>query len=324
MYDTAFRNLSDRELHCFCHSSNWEQLSPEARLQVCQELHNRYADEHHMERCEVTAEPMRGTLFGEYDPSSGSIHLNQSVLEDGTIVTQNGEHRAYEGSNAETIDTLFHETSHAYDDQLAQAAENHLEGAQANTELLNDAQLRNLDVDLTRASNSIYITKNEDMYRVQDCEKRAFEAGESETRHVMDDAVRVLGRDEQYETYQQNLELNAGYNESLDNLKAAYHDNDIAQTLNEQTKAMYYGDTGVEDGNQPSGTPQSRAAVNEALQATPMGQAISIMDAHAEHYQADSDSAVSQSHEQESGVQSDGSVSASDTSAQADDDCDTL
>ena len=62
--DTEYSNLSDNDLHAKCHFDNWKNLDLDHRVAVLQELHNREADAHHMERCKVVPENMKGTLMG--------------------------------------------------------------------------------------------------------------------------------------------------------------------------------------------------------------------------------------------------------------------
>lgn len=315
MTDTQYRDLSREQLNDLFHSENWDHLSADERLAACQEMHNRYADEHQMERSQVVVQDMQGTNFGAYNPQSRCIELNRSVMETGQIVTADGERIAYSGSNAETLDTLFHESSHAYDHQLGEAVELQQAGEEYNNGIVTDAESRGIDVDLARASDTIYISpsQNPDLYRVQDCEKRAYETGENETAKVFEDSSSRLGEDSGYRDYRERLELNDSYDSSLDNLKEAYRDDNIDQTLNEQTKNLYFNDSNTEDA---SGTNASRSAISSELRQTYGGLECARNNAYgyeAEHYQGNSNLNV---HAKESAESADsGSIHSSGSSS---------
>ena len=287
MFDTRYSQLSREDLSNLFHSSKWNELTPDQRLDACQEAHNRYADEHHMQRCEVTKADMRGT-YGTYNRDSHSITLSESVLKDGEITEKDGTRTACKGSNAEMVNTVFHETSHAYDHQLSNAVAAQQKGEEYNEELIADAEANGVDIDLSRANDSIYIRSavDKDLYNIQDCEKRANETGNKETAKVFDSATAKLGEDASYKAYNSNLEERDSYAKSLSSARTRYNDENIDRTLNEQTKSLYYNDKSQQDA---SGTHQSRTAVQAALSRTQGGKQAALNNVRGnshQHYQA--------------------------------------
>ena len=292
MYDTIYANHTNEQMSCLFHSSNWSRLSADEKLAACQEMHNRYADEHGMQRCQLEPKDMNGAEYGAFNPSTSRIELNRSILETGNIVTENGQLIPVPGSNDENLNTVYHESSHAYDMQLKEAAEARIAAesenqngeastteASYNEAILRDAQARNIDVDLARASDSIYISPSSNTlvnnaYVVQDCERRANATGETETDKVFSTANARLGTDAQYTAYRENQAMRSNYDNALSSLKEVTKDENFDKTLNEQTTRLYYNDQ-----EKPvHGTPESRAFAASLVKSTPGGQRAALLN----------------------------------------------
>ena len=311
MYDTQYRDLSDEQMSCMFHSRFWNGFPADIKLAACQEMHNRFADEHHMQRCLVKVAPMEGTLYGYFD-GVGSIYVNQSVLENGVTVNADGTLRTAPGSNAETLNTLFHESSHAYDHQLSEAVLVAQDGKTVNVEIIKDAQDRGLDIDLVRASDAVYIPGvpgngawDDDLYRVQDCEKRAFQTGEDETAAFMEKACKKLGPDPEYNAYAVNLQHNNSYEKAFGNLKTIYGIDNVEQVLNEETKAFYYGEPSrlssmstAETSAEKSDEEIAGERINAKLSKTVAGQSLAFNASNrAQHFSSKIGESYSNSHE---------------------------
>ncbi len=296
MIYTQYHNASDNELADLFHSSNWNNLSHDEKLAACQEVANRDALAHGMTPVEVEPSNLRCTQFGYYSSSDGKIHTNESVLNNGTILCANGEEIAYAGSNAETLNTIFHENSHAYDAQLSQAISDKQNGFSYNSAIIEDAESRGIDIDLARASDTIYVPfeQNTDAYRVQYCEKRAYENGEKNTAEFFEKSEAHLGRDEEYAAYTERLEDADSYYSALNNLKTVYGDDSFDKTMNEQTKDIFFADH-REDSVFQYGTSDSRQDIRSMLDGTHGARLVSFYESNNitnEHYsEARADSA---------------------------------
>lgn len=291
MIHTRYENLNNNELADLFHSSNWSKLSSDDRLAACQEVANRDALAHGMTPCEVVPSGYTGTLFGEYDPSDGKIHVNESVLNNGTIIDGKGNEIAYPGSAAETLNTVFHENSHAYDAQLAEAVSDKQNGFDYNSEIIADAEKRGIDIDTLRASDTVYISSgsNPDAYRVQDSEKRAYDNGDKKTAEMLSGAEARLGKDEEFAAYTERLEDQDSYKTSLENLKTVYNDENFDKTMNEQTKDIFFSDH-KEDKDFQYGTPESRNGARTMLESTPGARLVDFnenLGITNEHYTGD-------------------------------------
>lgn len=81
----------------------WQNLSPQERLNVMQKVENSVAEIAHRPSCEVKGESLGMGHLGYYNPNNNTITLNMDYL-DGS---------SYE-SYKEMLDTIIHEGRHAY------------------------------------------------------------------------------------------------------------------------------------------------------------------------------------------------------------------
>ena len=320
MIHTQYEQLSDEQLADLFHSSNWNQMNGSQRLAACQEVANRDALAHGMEPREVVADDLRGLDFGAYDPADGKIHLNSHVLEHGTVMDEKGNETLYAGSNAETLDTVFHENRHAYDAQLAQAVEDKQQGLTYNQAIIDDAQARGLDIDSIRAGDSVYVTPgaNHDVYRVQSSERAAYEAGENGTRGFFESSQGRLGADPGFSAYTDRLENGSDtYAEAMSNLSTTYNDSDFDKTLDEQAQDIYFSEHKTDD-QFTYGTPQSRAAARGIVQNTNGAQLAQLRENYGvtnEHYHGTSAAASTSAASSNTGEMETGAASASNIQA---------
>ena len=268
MIHTKYESLTDEQLADLFHSSNWNNnMTPDDRLAACQEVVNRDALSQGMVPCEVVATDMRGNDFGVY--TNGTIEVNSHILSSGQIMDEDGNMTAFPGSNAETLNTLYHENRHAYDAQLSEAIEDKMAGNAYNHTIIEDAEARGLDIDQIRASDSIYVqsTDGYDLYRVQNSEREAFKAGEEGCAKMFEGSQSRLGADAEYQAYTDRLAAEDGYNEAMANLKEVYKDDHFDKTLDEQAKNLYFSDH-KKDSEFEHGTPESRSAAKNIVENT--------------------------------------------------------
>lgn len=268
MIHTKYESLTDEQLADLFHSSNWNNnMSPDDRLAACQEVVNRDALSQGMVPCEVVATDMRGNDFGVFTGST--IEVNGHILSSGQIMDEDGNLTAFPGSNAETLNTLYHENRHAYDAQLSAAIEDKMAGNAYNHSIIEDAEARGLDIDQIRASDSIYVqsTDGYDLYRVQNSEREAYKAGEEGCAKMFEGSQSRLGADAEYQAYSDRLAAEDGYNEAMANLKDVYKDENFDKTLDEQAKNLYFSDH-KKDSEFEHGTPESRGAAKNIVENT--------------------------------------------------------
>lgn len=80
----------------------WQNLSPQERLNAMQTLENSVAEIAHRPSCEVRTKSMGTGRMGYYDPKDNTITINTDYL--------NSDYECYR----ETLDTVIHEGRHAY------------------------------------------------------------------------------------------------------------------------------------------------------------------------------------------------------------------
>lgn len=82
---------------------NWQQLSPEERMEALQNFENEVAAIEHREALPVYEEPMQEGLLGYFTEADYSLHLNQDLVE-------SNDYEVY----AKMMETFVHEGRHAY------------------------------------------------------------------------------------------------------------------------------------------------------------------------------------------------------------------
>ena len=263
MLHTRYEAATEEDLQDLFHSAHWDAMTPAERLDACQEVANRDAASMGMEPVEVVSRPMTGAQYGAYDPNTRQLAINSHVLEEGQLVNRDGQAITAPGANAETLDTVFHENSHAYDQQLREAVEAQQDGLPCNQEIIAHAQANHIDIDTLRASDTLYIPDG-CSYDLQYCEAKAFNAGETKTADCFASSTSRLGEDAAYTAYRDNLALRGGFHESLSEMRDVYQDANFDKTLNEQISSRYYAD-GRQDGDFTYGNPASRQAANSII-----------------------------------------------------------
>ena len=199
-------------------SDNWYSLTLTQKLELCREIENNYASEHHVRPCYVTCDYMEGTTYGYQ--SNSTIVLNQYILEDGRIhaflrdqdknIIMDNYGQPIEtsqevpASNWATLETLYHEGTHGI-----QEAENR--------------------------SAYTYIEPNTDysLYRIQGDEREAFENGQQRTIAAIRAYELETGTtDPNTKTYLLSVEEN-NYEQYRNDAAFRFNDPEIENTLDQ-------------------------------------------------------------------------------------------
>ncbi len=222
--ETAYNDLSQNQLTGLFASENWSKLSPDQKIDACQEVENRFAAEHGVRPCTVVSQDINGATYGWQ--SGDTITLNSHMLENGTFQTTfidaNGNSQtrsvAVDAPGWNTLDTVFHEGTHGIQEQQGRMPDTYID----------------------------YKTDS-DLYRIQSCEKEAFQAGQENTLNAIANYERESGkldpdRDEYVMSVTQDSFTSA-------NMRAAFNYNDpnIENTLNQ---VIYDRDHNIDRPNQ--------------------------------------------------------------------------
>lgn len=208
-YNTIYSSLDPTTLRSLFSSERWNGLSGEQKLDACQEVENRLAAERGTEPREVKCSEIEGCTYGyQY---GDTIELNSRLLNDGifqvTYKDFNGDIQtrtvSVDSPSWEVFDTVNHEDMHGYWEDLGIMPETYIQ-----------------------------FDSDSNLYRIQGCEKSAFEAGERNTLAAIREVESALGiKDPDAQTYIEK-HSESSFQESLDNAKLLYNDNDIENTLN--------------------------------------------------------------------------------------------
>lgn len=208
-YNTIYNDLDNTTLHSLFSSENWNKMNGEQRLGACQEVENRLAAERGTEPREVICSEMEGCTYGyQY---GNTIELNSSLLNDGVFHV---EYKDFDGNTQmrtvpvnspswEVFDTVNHEDMHGYWEDMGIMPETYIQ----------------FDTDAN-------------LYRIQGCEKSAFEAGERNTFAAIKDIEESLGIKDPEALVYLDAHSENSFQESLEEAKLLYNDNDIEDTLN--------------------------------------------------------------------------------------------
>lgn len=207
---TRYANLTDQELNMVFSTGYWERpdMGFEERLEACQELEMRLADRDGTIPRTVIGEDMPNRAYGYQQ--GGIIALNAHVLRDGTFRPSYDEQRMAQADpipvlapNWMIYDTVCHEHQHCVQ---------HDEG---------------------RSQGSAYIEPSSEysLYRIQPCEREAFEAGERGTSRALADVRKVTGvKDPNQEDYYV-VNSTYTYKDALRQAQEHYQDPDIQQAV---------------------------------------------------------------------------------------------
>ena len=207
MINTGFEHLSDiRFNHLFC-DEEWIALSPRGRLNACQELENRLAEERGTRPRTVSEEPMEGGVYG--------YQFRDRIVMNSHLLTDCGFHVTDEETGQETVigvdvagwqvyDTVCHEDTHGMQQD---------EGR------------------IQTARSYINYDTNPLLYRLQPSEREAFDRGMDKTREAMLEQQKVYGGlEEEIETYELVNQEN-DYESTLREAQSRYGEN-IQDELN--------------------------------------------------------------------------------------------
>ena len=205
---SQLQQMSESQFSTLFYSGNWAQLTNDTKLSMCQELENRLSARDHVEPRSVVPEQMNGACYGYQQGSR--IAVNVDMLNDGVFrTTYTDEHgnrvtteHAVQAASWNVYDTIVHEHTHG------------------------------VSLDRDQAPYT-YITSetDHDLYRIQDEERLAYEAGNKATLEAIDRAEVALSRAEpEKAAYLESINAES-YEECLENARLAYNDPDIDKTL---------------------------------------------------------------------------------------------
>lgn len=215
---TRYAELGDTQLLGLFSTGQWGKLSFSEKLDACQEVENRYAAAHNCEPCTVRAEPMTGATFGYQN--NHSICLNEGVVRDGVFLTEDVDENGatvlvpvdVRASNWQTLETVFHEGTHGIQESRGQMPGTYF------------------------GPESDY-----DIYRIQPCEKEAFQAGQENTLRAIAAVQAAEGKQDQNAADYLAAVKAASYEASLEAAARNYGDENIDVTLETLIQHREYG-----------------------------------------------------------------------------------
>lgn len=264
-YPTRYASLSDSELKLVFSTENWArpEMSPQEKLEACQEVENRLAQADGTTPRAVISENMSGAACGYQ--AGPVIALNSNVLDAGVFKVEYLDEQGntqvqlmpVAAPNWTTYDTVCHEHQHC------------------------------VQIDQGRSQGQAYIdpSADYDLYRLQPDEREAFDMGISRTQSTLQHIEGVLEREDQNkEEYLASIQADS-YESALERAQMHYQDEYIQQTVD----SVIYD---YRDGVSRSYNTQSEIGVLQALEWSPT-QEVSMSS-----IQYDSESAA----QQESGL----------------------
>lgn len=222
-YPTKYASLDSACLQCLFASDNWRNhMSCQDRLQACQEVENRLAQERGTLPRAVVPRPMDGKTYGFQ--SGACIVMNEHMLRDNAFyISYRDENGADVTAKVEidavswqTLDTVYHEDWH---------------GAQQD---MNSPTLMREYIDPTFSGDY-------DLYRIQGCEKEAFAVGNDRTLDALRSVQARTGQcDPEQAAYLAAIRAES-FDEALARAEAKYDGADIEQTLAQVGEDRYSG-----------------------------------------------------------------------------------
>ena len=206
---TGYENYSRAQLHSFFSSDKWKTLDLNTKINVCQEIENRYAHENGVNPCVIRHESMNGSTYGYQ--FGNTITLNTNLLRDGIFVTQfkdsNGITQTVQtqaiAPSWNTLDTVYHEGTHGIQTAKGQIPHTY-----------------------------IHPSTDRDLYRIQAIEKEAYAMGQSKTLEAISEVEQYSGiTDTDKKEYIEYVRMDS-FNAALQDSIVHYNDTNIEQTLN--------------------------------------------------------------------------------------------
>ena len=242
---TGYEHLTQPQLYCLFSSGEWPRLYFSERINVCQEVENRYAAENNVPPCRVMHKQMDGASYG--CQSGDTIWLNTSLLRDGVFITtfqdSDGIKQTVEtpaiAPNWEILDTVFHEGTHGVQNANGTMSET-------------------------------YISPNadQDLYRIQNKEKEELTVGQFRTMDAILMVKNEAGIDDPSITaYLDAIKMDS-FQDSLQRAQLHYNDPNIEATLQ---AVIYDRDNGIFRIEMPS---PSYQAINDLCDSYGLHSAI--------------------------------------------------
>lgn len=259
---TQLHAMNEEQISSLFHSSNWDRIDANTKLDLCQEVENRLAEQDGVEARTVIAEKMNGPLYGEQ--RGDIIAINADMLNDGVFCTtytnENGNVvtsvHSVDAPSWNTYDTIVHEHSHG------------------------------VSLDKDQMPYTYISPKTDyDLYRIQDEERMAFSKGNNMTKEAIAKAEAAMNKEDyQKEDYLESI-ANDSYEKSLENAKMKYNDPFIDKTL---ATFINDRDNGITRENASPSYKQIEALYNEQLQR----QLTELMQSKEQLTQQDVENAV--------------------------------
>ena len=214
---TRCRHLTDERLYALYRHEIWygsnerKPLCRTERLDALQELANRAALKLNTEPCRVIAKPINGPRYGYYNAAENAIIVNEHLINNDELVinTKRGKRHCKEvfDANAQLMDTVFHETFHAYQIDVLMHPDKHPDECRA-------LQWK------TNMLKGNYYSLEEDFlrYRIQHVEKSAFDHAERQTAEVFENQ---FAKDVGYQAYTEDIQKNS-FENVLEKAKQKY------------------------------------------------------------------------------------------------------
>lgn len=223
-------------------NENWNKMNASERLEALQQLEIISAEKNHSCPQKITAKELEGAVYGYFDGTE--IVVNKYILENGMMIknvqdeeTGEMEQLSYriQDANIQMMDTIFHEDYHSFQEQAVngEIPMETLEAMGVTKEILRDWQANNTVLN--------YVDPEVDgcLYRIQELERTAFQAGESNTKEAFVYLNAKYGEEPNFGKYMQSIE-NSNYSKNLNMAQMRYGDVDIVDTLQKKMNERYY------------------------------------------------------------------------------------
>lgn len=198
-----FSSYSFEEINSCFYSSTWGHLSYSQKLELLQELENRFSNEQGRPSKHVTSVPMLGNTLGEWDKQNNTITINEFLMNDGVLTTDpltEGNFRPDAGLLV--YETVAHEGYHAYQDYAIENPDEHISKTQFEEWKLNSFSVNN---------NKNYVNPKDNYleYRIQPLERDASKYGYLKAEEAAKDIEKKYGNQFECSVYRNSCKINS-------------------------------------------------------------------------------------------------------------------
>jgi len=210
--EVSLSSYDMKELNYFFNPKTWENLEYSKKIEILQELENRFAEEQGREAKHITAKPFLGSTVGAWSKSEDIIMINDFMLSDNSFVFDPLKEGYYRPDASLLLyETVAHEGYHAYQDYVIDNPDKHADKTQLEEWKLNSFSLGN---------HTNYITSKENFneYRLQPIERDAFNFGCSKTLGAVKDIENKYGNQYECKCYSEAYKIRS-YDNVLNDAK---------------------------------------------------------------------------------------------------------